>query len=139
MADADSSERRDQQVQVDHSDKALLPSATGVERKAEGKDLWDKFSTLSTILSTILIAAVGGYFTHRFEERQAEEQRKIQETQAVAQLMPYLTGTDQQQKRAFVAIKVLGNTKLMVDLAASDPRAPFLHAAVPERGAQSSN
>ena len=54
----------------------------------------------------------------------------MQETQAVAQLMPYLTGTDQQQKRAFVAIKVLGNTKLMVDLAASDPRAPGAREAL---------
>ena len=44
--------------------------------------------------------------------------------------MPYLTGTDQQQKRAFVAIKVLGNTKLMVDLAASDPRAPGAREAL---------
>src|SRR5579864_3923718 len=118
MADADPSESRNQEVQYAHSDK--LPEGA----KVSGKDTWDKFSTLSTILSTILIAAVGGYFTHRFEERQAEEQKKIQETQAVAQLMPYLTGTEQQQKRAFIAIKVLGNTKLMVDLAASDPRAP---------------
>lgn len=44
--------------------------------------------------------------------------------------MPYLTGTDQQQKRAFVAIKVLGNTKLMVDLAASEPRAPGARQAL---------
>jgi len=130
MSDADSSEPRAQKVQVDHSDKALPPSTNSRKRKAEGKDWWDKVSTLSTILSTILIAAVGGYFTHRFEERQAEEQRKIQETQAVAQLMPYLTGTDQQQKRAFVAVKVLGNTKLMVDLAASDPRAPAAREAL---------
>ncbi len=100
------------------------------EKKPERKDFWDKVSTLSTILSTILIAAVGGIFTHRFEEQQAEEQKKIQETQAVAQLMPYLTGTDQQQKRAFIAIKVLGNTKLMVDLAASDPRAPGAREAL---------
>jgi hypothetical protein len=130
MTSPDSSEIRDQQGQGDHSDKALPPPTNSPERKAEGKDLWDKVSTLSTILSTILIAAVGGYFTHRFEERQAEEQRKIQETQAVAQLMPYLTGTDQQQKRAFVAVKVLGNTKLMVDLAASDPRAPAAREAL---------
>jgi hypothetical protein len=110
------------------------------ERAQQGKDPWDKFSTLSTLLSTILIAAVGGYFTHRFEERQAEEQRRVQETQAVASLMQYLTGTDQQQRRAFRAIKVLGNTKLMVDLAASDPHAPAalealrdveFHAATP--------
>jgi hypothetical protein len=124
MADSDSSEPRGQHLQGDHSDKAFAEPTGSPRNKPEGKDLWDKVSTLSTILSTILIAAVGGYFTHRFEERQAEEQRKIQETQAVAQLMPYLTGTDQQQKRAFVAIKVLGNTKLMVDMAASDPRSP---------------
>jgi hypothetical protein len=130
MTSPDSSEIRDQQGQGDHSDKALPPPTNSPKRKAEGKDLWDKVSTLSTILSTILIAAVGGYFTHRFEERQAQEQRKIQETQAVAQLMPYLTGTDQQQKRAFVAVKVLGNTKLMVDLAASDPRAPAAREAL---------
>src|SRR5437588_5147460 len=130
MPDADSSDPRAQEVQVDHSDKALPQTSNSREGKAEGKDLWDKVSTLSTILSTILIATVGGYFTHCFEERQAEEQRKVQETQAVTQLMPYLTGTDQQQKRAFVAVKVLGNTKLMVDLAASDPRAPAAREAL---------
>jgi len=116
--------------ETSHSDKPVpLPIDNGGKR-TEGKDWWDKFGTLSTLLSTILIALVGGIFTHRFEERQAEEQKKVQETQAVAQLMPYLTGTDQQQKRAFVAIKVLGNTKLMVDLAASDPRAPGAREAL---------
>jgi hypothetical protein len=129
MPDTDSSKQSGQQAEG-HSDKVLpLPADSG-EKKPGGKDLWDKLSTLSTILSTILIAAVGGYFTHRFEERQAEEQRKIQETQAVAQLMPYLTGSDQQQKRAFVAVRVLGNTRLMVDLAASDPRAPAAREAL---------
>lgn len=91
--------------------------------KSDGKDFWDKFSTLSTLLSTLLIAAVGGYVSHRFEERQAEEQKRIQETQAVAQLMDYLTNTDQQKRRtAFIAIKALGDAKLMVDLASSDPK-----------------
>jgi len=99
--------------------------------KKEGKDFWDKFSTISTLLSTILIAAVGGYVGHRFEEQQAEEQKKIQETQAVAQLMPFLTGKDQQQKRtAFIAIKALGNTKLMIDIASSDPQSPGAREAL---------
>jgi len=118
MTDPDPPKPLDEQPQPD------------AKKKAEGKDWWDKFSTLSTLLSTILIAAVGGYFTHRFEERQAEEQRKVQETQAVAQLMPFLAGTDQQQKRAFVAIKILGNTRLMVDLASADPRAPGAREAL---------
>ena len=123
MSQTRPSDPRNEQDKDGHLRENSLSSVSGPQKKAEGKDSWDKFSTVSTLLSTILIAAVGGYFTHRFEERQAEAQRKIQETQAVAQLMQYLTGTDQQQKRAFVAIKVLGNTKLMVDLAASDPRA----------------
>jgi hypothetical protein len=128
MADAPPRETRDQPSNAHLSHKALpLPTDVG---RPSGKDPWDKFSTVSTILSAILIATVGGYFTHRFEERQAKEQRKIQETQAVAQLMPYLTGTDQQQKRAFVAIKALGDTQLMVELAASDPKAPGAREAL---------
>lgn len=124
MDDASSSKPSDPSAPDKSAGKLVQTSNKKDEQRSKVKDPWDKFATLSTLLSTILIAAVGGYFTHRFEERQAEEQRKIQETQAVAQLMPYLNAPDQQQKRAFIAIKILGNTKLMVDLASSDPRAP---------------
>jgi len=86
------------------------------------KDFWEKFSSLSTFLSTVLVALVGGFFTYTFNHREAEHQRSIQETQTVAQLMPFLTSSDQNTRRtAFIAVKVLQDTKLMADLATSDP------------------
>jgi len=85
------------------------------------KDFWEKFSSISTFLSTVLVALVGGFFTYTFNHREAEHQRSIQETQTVAQLMPYLTSNDQNTRRtAFMAVKVLQDTKLMADLAAAD-------------------
>ncbi len=106
---------------IEEPQKAIGEEEKNKKDKDSGKDPWDKFATLSTLLSTVLIAVVGGYFTHSFEERQAAEQKKIQETQAVAQLMPYLTSDNKNTKRsAFIAVKVLGNASLMVDLAKSD-------------------
>ena len=73
--------RRDKAFgKIDVSENAFPSSSDETKKKVKPKDWWDKFSTLSTLLSTILLAVVGGYFTHRFEERQAEEQRKVQQT-----------------------------------------------------------
>jgi len=52
------------------------------------KDFWEKFSSMSTFISTVLVALVGGVSTYTFNHREAEHQRSIQETQTVAQLMP---------------------------------------------------
>ena len=113
-----------------HSPQEKDPSAKTQEIK-EGKDFWEKFSSLSTFLSTILVALVGGFFTYTFNHREAEHQRNIQETQTVAQLMPYLTSIDQNTRRtAFIAVKVLQDAKLMTDLAASDPSSRGAHEAL---------
>ena len=94
-------------------------------RDSKSKDFWDKFSSMNAFLSTVLVAVVGGIFTYLFNAREAAHQHNIQETQTVAQLMPYLTSQDQNTKRtALIAVKVLQDASLMVNLAASDPDSP---------------
>lgn len=38
-------------------------------QKSRKKDLWDRFSTISVFLSTVVIAALGSYFTYSYNSR----------------------------------------------------------------------
>ena len=110
---------------------ARLSDALRRGQERDEKDLWDKLSSMSTFLSTVLVAIVGGVFTYIFNAREAKHQHNIQETQTVAQLMPYLTSKDEKQQRtALIAVKVLQDTSLMVNLAASDPTSPGARQAL---------
>jgi len=115
------------------SDASLGGSAEAptTRKTKEEKDFWDKLSSISTFLSTVLIALVGAIFTYVFNAREAKHQHSIQETQTVAQLMQFLTSKDEKQQRtALIAIKVLQDANLMVDLAASDPTSPGARKAL---------
>ena len=48
-------------------------------QKSPKKDLWDRFSTISVFLSTVVIAALGSYFTYSYNKLQGarEHQTKI--------------------------------------------------------------
>lgn len=132
MAEPHGSGKQSAEASKDDSEKANKPTGS--------KDFWDKFSTLSAFLSTLLVAIVGGTFTYIFNQREAAHQRNIQETQTVAQLMPFLTSKDQGTKKAaFIAVKVLQDTQLMVNLAASDPSAPGARDALREVVSTSAN
>jgi hypothetical protein len=102
---------------------------TLVEIKKKPKDAWDKISALGALVSGILVAVIGGLFTLAYsvvnEQRDAKtkaEQARIQELQAVAQLMPYLTSQDQNtQKYAITAVQVLANVRIATELAKLNP------------------
>jgi hypothetical protein len=93
------------------------------------KDIWDKLSAMSGLVSGIVVALIGGYFTYVYNSRSAmqdaqakEQQARLQELQTVAQLMPYLTSRDENaQKYAITAINVLGSTKIATELARLNP------------------
>ena len=54
---------------------------TGDNDKTRKKDAWDKFSAISTFLSGVLIAIIGLYFTHTYNERQSQRDAALKEQQ----------------------------------------------------------
>lgn len=139
MAEEDSA-KTDQPKTQEAARRQTRPTSDADEERKKKKDFWEKFNSMSTFLSTIIVALVGGYFTYSYNSREAKNQQRVQETQTVAQLMPFLTSKDQSQKRtALIAIKVLQDAKLMVDLAASDPKSPGAREALREVLREASN
>ena len=106
-----------------------------LSRPPQGKDKWDKLSASSAVLSFIsgiLIAAVGGYFTYSYNQRQIELNRaqlerdastkdqanKVLELEAVTKLIPTLSSSDETGKAAaFIAIQDLAHPELAAHLA----------------------
>lgn len=92
------------------------------------KDMWDRFSTLSTFLSTVVIAALGLYFTHVYNERQSTRdhqtqtyQTRILEMQTVEKFIPHLTGDEETKKVALLALTSLGSPEFATRFAKLNP------------------
>jgi hypothetical protein len=101
----------------------------------KGKDTWDKITASSAVLSfisSLLIAAVGGYFTYSYNQRQIDlnrtqaehdsltkgEGNKVLELEAIQKLIPLLTSSDEKGKAAaLTAIQDLAHPALAADLA----------------------
>jgi ankyrin repeat protein len=99
------------------------------------KDVWDKLTATSGLLSFssgILIAAVGGYFTYSYNQRQIdlnktqsdrdvatkEESNKVLELDAIQKLIPSLTSkNEREQAAALAAIQDLAHPELAAHLA----------------------
>lgn len=69
------------------------------------RDLWDKLPTITSFVGTVLIAAVGLYFTTSLNERRASEEssriraaQRVAELDVVARLIPLLTASDSSQR-----------------------------------------
>jgi hypothetical protein len=106
-----------------------------LNRPMPKKDKWDKMTASSAILSfisSVLIAAVGGYFTYSYNQRQIDLNRtqsehdsatkdqsnKVLELEAVQKLIPTLTSKDEQSKAAaLIAIQDLAHPELAAHLA----------------------
>ena len=104
--------------------KLLEVLGTDVKKRNKNKDFWDKFSSLSTFLSSVLIAGIGLYFTNTYNERQSQrdldwkkEQNRIAEIQTVEKFIPHLTGSEESKKVAILTISSLGNTELATQIA----------------------
>jgi len=101
------------------------------ELKKQGhkkKDIWDRFATLSTFLSTVVIAALGLYFTHVYNERQGAReyqtriyQTRILEMQTVEKFIPHLTGDEETKKVALLALTSLGSPEFAARFAKLNP------------------
>lgn len=89
------------------------------------KDRWEKFTTISPILSTIILALLGTGATllYNYRESQRNELTKrrevlISETQAVKELIPQLSGANKDARRtALLTLCSLNNIDLATRLA----------------------
>lgn len=114
------------------SEGLLRPEAKTEEKQ---KDLWDKITAISGILSfisSVLIAGVGGYFTYSYNQRQIELNRtqaehdaatkeqgnKVVELEAIQKLIPSLTSKNEMEKAAaLTAVQDLAHPALAAHLA----------------------
>ncbi len=116
------------------------------KKPEQKKDLWDRFSSISGLVSGIVVALIGTGFTYvynvRTEQRDAqtkEQQERLQELQTIVQFMPYLIGHDENaQKYAITAIQTLANTKIATELAKLNP-SEGIEAGVAAIAANASN
>ncbi|WP_207063996.1 SH3 domain-containing protein [Motiliproteus sp. SC1-56] len=92
------------------------------------KDVWDRFGAISTFLSTVVIAALGLYFTHSYNERQGARdfqaqihQTRVLEMQTVEKFIPHLSGDEETKKIALLAITSLGSPEFATKFAQLSP------------------
>jgi len=93
------------------------------------KDAWDKFATISTFMSSVIIALMGLYFTYSYNRAESARrelsearQHQINELEVVAKFMPYLTGNDENGKRTSITtIKALAGVQLAAAMAELHP------------------
>jgi ankyrin repeat protein len=128
----------------DHADvvRALIeagadptPLVEVIHGKAENrKDIWDKLtalSSLATVFASILVAAIGWYFTQAYNERQIEnsalqnardlnlkqQQNRLVELETIEKMIPHLTTGEESKRVALLAIKTLANPELATQMA----------------------
>jgi tetratricopeptide (TPR) repeat protein len=83
--------------------------------KSKTKDRWDKLAILSTFLSSIVIAAIGIYFTSAYKAQEV----RVSEAQVIEKLVPHLSGTSENAKKgALLAAATLGNNEMAARLGA---------------------
>jgi hypothetical protein len=88
------------------------------------KDVWDKFSAATTFLSTVLLAAIGTWFTVSYNWWQAAQQNDIQnhqlhirEVEIVASFIPYLEKEEgNSRKAALIVIAAFDEKELALSL-----------------------
>jgi S1-C subfamily serine protease len=103
-------------------DPPKVPSGGSTERK---KDVWDKVSALSGIVTGVLVALIGFYATQVYDGRSRDTERQDRqrgvaavELEAVEKFFPHLMSKDETEKQAAIqAISSLANPDLAAKLA----------------------
>jgi hypothetical protein len=93
-------------------------------KTSEGKDFWDRLSSLSTFFSTVVIGGLGIWFTHDYNERQGKRddqakanQTRVLEMETVEKFIPHLKSTDENEKKvALLALSTLASAQLATQL-----------------------
>jgi hypothetical protein len=108
---------------------SLKQSRNRIKKGGSMKDAWDKFHSVSTFSSGVLIALIGLYFTHSYNERQSEREAnmqaqniKLQEMQTAEKYIPYLArGNEEERKAAVIMIRHLASEKLAIAVVEAYP------------------
>lgn len=95
------------------------------DKEKPSKDLWDKFASISTFLSGVIVALIGIYATSVYNQRQLESQRiqkereiSILRVQTVEKFFGHLASEDHSIRRAALdSISALGDEELAARLA----------------------
>jgi hypothetical protein len=95
--------------------RIIIDSLSKIQPPAKpAKDIWDKFSSVSTFISGVLLAAIGLTFTLVYNTQQArrdqalrEDQNKIAKIQSVAPFTPYLMADDDVKMKRHHAVQIL--------------------------------
>lgn len=93
------------------------------------KDAWDKFHSISTFSSGVLIALIGLYFTHSYNEHQSEREANIQaqnakimEMETAEKYIAYLAkGSENERRAAILMIKTLASDELAIAVVEAFP------------------
>lgn len=96
-------------------------------KQKAGKDFWDRLGALAPIVSAVIIACVGAYFTYTFNQQQL----RVQEIQTIEKFIPHLAGSEQSKRAAILAMSSLGDTKVAAKVAsifASEGTVSALHS-----------
>src|SRR5205807_599239 len=95
----------------------LQQQQTLIERldKRKDKDWWDKLSTFSTLLSSVVLAGVGVYFTNAYKAQEV----RVAEAQVIEKLVTDLSGSNENAKKgALLTAATLSNKDLAARLGA---------------------
>lgn len=104
------------------------------DKAEKKKDIWDKLSALSsmaTVFSSILIAAIGWYFTQSYNQRQIEQneiqnareaalkeqQNRLVEMETMEKMIPHLIKDEESKKVALLTIRNLARPELATQMA----------------------
>lgn len=117
-----------QPAQIQDALDAIRELGEAIKEK-RGKDRWDKFAAMSTFLSSVVIALLGIYFTHTYRTAEAERlriqqerQNQLNELEAIAKFMPYLTGDNEDAKvTAITSIRALAGVRIATVIAELHP------------------
>lgn len=105
-------------------------------QRGKSKDFWDRLAPASAFISSVVLGVLGLWFTHSYNERQAQiiehqgqqelvekrHQARILEMQAVEKFVPYLTTDDERKKEvALLVISTLGSTEFATQFAKLNP------------------
>jgi hypothetical protein len=104
----------------ERQEKILAEYAANNKRR----DLWDKISAISPIISGMAIAFSALLCTYQYNQQQI----KLQEAQTVERFIPHLMGNDTSKRMAILAMKTLVNTDLAAKYAAMFPSAGTMSA-----------
>ena len=98
----------------------MVEGVSSVEERTETsgrKGVWDKLSIAAPGLASIagiIVAAVGGVFTHLYNERQSQyneylnqQNARIAKIEVIEKFMPYLTKSEEDRQNAIIMVAAL--------------------------------